>query len=46
MLSPVKGHKDDTGTGVSFICGEPEHAGMVQPGAEEAQEVLAVCTDT
>lgn len=43
MPCPAKGQEDDIGTGVSFICGEPGHAGTVQPGAEEAQEVPSVC---
>lgn len=34
--SPVKNHKDDQGTGVSFISGEAERGETVQPGEENA----------
>ena len=34
---PVKGHKDDEGTGASVIRREAGRAGTVQPGEEKAQ---------
>lgn len=31
-VKPVKGHKDDQGTGVSDVHGEAERAGSIQAG--------------
>ena len=34
--SPVEGYKDGEGTGTSFLRGEAEGAGLVQPEEEKA----------
>jgi len=35
--SPMKGHKDDEGTGASLLWGKAEGAEAVQPGEDKAQ---------
>ena len=37
LESPAKAHKDDEGTGASFVWGKAEGAGTAQPGEEKAQ---------